>query len=449
MWRWTRLQRISFCQETVTGGVRTGSRICEAFLASRSVSVVLSALCLGGAPRFPSCVAPCVERVELIAQHVALPNAQGAAGDLWGGHQSRIVRTAAGQAFVVFTVAGASALQAEWRVARRTSRGWVIAGSGVAGREPAQLLRSPDDALWVVAWPGGLPMLSKGQITADTVRWTSARVPGPWVRSDWPYVSAGINQAGRLCLLQSVERTTSPPAVIVGCQDSTDRWSVARNQTDFRYAYSFVFPGEKSVTWVASRDDRWDRVGFHKEPVQSAWVFNAVKVFHIDSIGGPVRTVLVHEEKPTDAGDPVLTLARDAFQDEEGALHITYEARGPRTNSQFEMRYALVEGEAVKRDERVAASIEGWTDGFFRILADTRGKLFWLYNRASTELLFRLHPSRTPLADDGVALSFAGRAIVYPGLFIAVARGGNRRSDTIDTIFGSEGSLYYAALRLP
>ena len=299
----------------------------------RFILVPAFAVCIAGESGSSQCVAPCVTTVERVAQNLAQPTPQGRAGDLWGGHQSRVVRTAAGEVFVVFTVAGPSPLSSEWRVAHRTSRGWVVVGSGAAGREPAHLLHSADDGLWVVAWPAGFPMLWKGNVEGDGFHWTSMHVPGPWVRSDWPYLSAGVSQSGKLCLLQSVERSTSPPSTIVACLDTQQRWTSAKYELDYRYCYGFVLPEDRGLTWVASRDERWDQLGFHAPQGESPWVFNAVKVFHVDSVGAQLQSTLVHEEPASVNKGPVLALARDAYRDDRGRLHIVYEARGARTSS--------------------------------------------------------------------------------------------------------------------
>lgn len=87
---------------------------------------------------------------------------------------------------------------------------WVSIRSGVAGREPANLLVDPvDSTLYVFAWPGGVPTLhtgrwgpvyAEGQVSMQ-VTWATEVVGGISIRGNWPYSAAGMDVNGKLCVM--------------------------------------------------------------------------------------------------------------------------------------------------------------------------------------------------------------------------------------------------------
>ncbi len=76
--------------------------------------------------------------------------ATGDGGNSWGGHQTRIVHTRDG-VFTAYTVPGDGYTSREWRLAWRKEDGsWSVIAQGGAGREPVNLLASPDRTLNII-----------------------------------------------------------------------------------------------------------------------------------------------------------------------------------------------------------------------------------------------------------------------------------------------------------
>ncbi|MFN8433767.1 MAG: hypothetical protein U0V18_07090 [Anaerolineales bacterium] len=136
--------------------------------------------------------------VELVSDEVAT----GAGGNLWGGHQTRIVRTADG-VFTAYIVPTADDQYREWRLAKRDeSAGWQVIASGQTGTEAVNLLAAPDGTLYIFGWPAGVATLWSGKPQGDQITMTPQLVPDQ-PNNYWPYSAAGIAPNGTLCLLAS------------------------------------------------------------------------------------------------------------------------------------------------------------------------------------------------------------------------------------------------------
>src|SRR5262249_835261 len=111
--------------------------------------------------------------VEIISMNTAT----GDGGNRWGGHQTRIVHTRDG-VFTAYTTNGAGYLAREWHLAKRlSSNNWAVIAEGTAGREPVNLLASPDGTLHIVGWPEGSATIWSGKPRNDSIDMTKVSVP--------------------------------------------------------------------------------------------------------------------------------------------------------------------------------------------------------------------------------------------------------------------------------
>ena len=147
----------------------------------------------------------------------------GDGGNQWGGHQTRIVRTADG-VFTAYTVEGGGHLAREWHLAWRQADGtWLVIDKGGAGREPVNLLASPDGTLHVIGFPNGIATIFSVKLKDGQWGMTQETIPGVSSPTNpyWPYNSAGIDSEGNLCILASVGGETLGGKFQVACYLST------------------------------------------------------------------------------------------------------------------------------------------------------------------------------------------------------------------------------------
>src|SRR5689334_20052069 len=86
---------------------------------------IAGALCVvspRAAAQRASCEHACIERLEVVATDAAIDHGP-VAGSAWGGHQSRIVRTSAGDVYAVYVADSGTPNELDWRVAARGSNG--------------------------------------------------------------------------------------------------------------------------------------------------------------------------------------------------------------------------------------------------------------------------------------------------------------------------------------
>ena len=124
---------------------------------------------------------------------VAANTSTGDGGQAWGGHQTRIVRTADG-VFTAYTVDGDGPLARHWYLAQRQPDGtWPVIASGGAGKDPVNLLASPSGTLYVIGWPDGVGTIWAGKPSGAGALTMTRDVIPQVVRDHWPYASAGID----------------------------------------------------------------------------------------------------------------------------------------------------------------------------------------------------------------------------------------------------------------
>ncbi|MDB4914895.1 MAG: hypothetical protein JWM95_2539 [Gemmatimonadetes bacterium] len=423
--------------------------------ASRlAMLVMVSGLC-GDVPVQAQCQPPCVEAVEVVASGVGVPgDTLAGAGDGWGGHQSRIVRMSSGEVFVSWLVPGRARNKAVWRVARRAGGQWDVVGTDMAGREPASLLRTPDDRLLVVAWPEGRPVLWTGVVQRHSVRWTREDIPGPWVTLDSYYGAAGISVGGRLCVLESADAAKGQsPAFIIACRNTsrtgTRTWASVRRDLPKRFAYAYVIPEDSALFWVANRDVLWTELGLQRPSARGgAYVYNSIRLWSDSArTDGSLIEQVIRGEEPSRRGDFVYAFARDFVKD-GAAMHVIYNALGPDTrNGDYELRHAFIRSGRTLWDEPLPSPI-ATDDSFHRLILSGSHQLFWLFGMGSTVMIYPSQGEDGRYFEPGVRLDMRGHRVGYSGISVAAPRGGTPWSDRLDFVFPSEGKVIYARIRL-
>ena len=207
--------------------------------------------------------------VEVITNHAAI----GDGGNNWGGHQARIVHTQDG-VFTAYTVDGSGPLSRNWKLVQRQINGsWNVVAEGIAGREPVNLLASPDGTLHVIGWPSGVGTIWSGKPDNGTLTMTTEKIPNV-ASGDWPYSSAGTDENGDLCILSSVGGEAPVGWFKWACYiPSKSEWISQASKLDYRFAYTYVLPkpgGQLSL--VSTRDVLWSALGYKQPEIGRAHV---------------------------------------------------------------------------------------------------------------------------------------------------------------------------------
>ncbi len=380
---------------------------------------------------------------------VASNTISGDGGNAWGGHQTRIVRTLDG-VFTAYMVQGSDYLSKEWRLAWRQEDGtWPVVAQGIGGREPVNLLASPDGTLHVIGWPGGIGTIWSGKPISHSLQMTASLIPGV-AEGNWPYGSAGIDAAGNLCVVNTNEIYQNDQTV-GGAYDwscfvaAANKWVPKRSEFDYRYAYTYVFPrsnGELSL--VATRDVRWEQLGYVKPTDAFDYVFNAFRYWHTaDLQGEPLQVLNFAEEPPTAAyPDVFLDAQMDAYLDTQERMHILYVRRGASTSGAQQIwRRMVAANGATLLDEKLPDEV-GYQ---LRVFEDTQGRIYLLSGSAAK--IF-------PLSQDGMkigvptAIDLGGYTLAYTGPFLAAPRTGTPISNKVDVVFPSEDEQQWVYFQL-
>ena len=381
-----------------------------------------------------------LERLELVSDATSVG---GDGGNAWGGHQTRLVRTSHGL-FTAYTVPGEDSFHREWRLAQRTDQGWQIVAQGPSGRDPVNLLQGPDETIYLISWPEGLPVIWTSSRRGGELTFTEEAVPGKWERTNWPYPSAGISPRGDLCLLASY--LGKPAKFEWACRSAhRGRWTFHVTRMDYRYCYTYVMPAaDGSLSLVSTRDVKWEALGYKKPENAFDYAFNAIGLWHTLHLADePLQRLIVREEAPDDRFLNVFCNAQaDAYVDTARRTHILYWVQGPSTGGRKENRHAIVENGCVARD----VLLPGATWLYFRLVQDTTGRFYLI---GATDYYLLVYPATS---EDGLEfgprtrLHLSGYRIVYSGQAIGAPRGGVPLADYVDGVFPSgEGDrwVYY------
>jgi hypothetical protein len=377
---------------------------------------------------------PHFERFELVTAEASIRNATGdRPGNSWGGHQTRVLRMKNGDVYTAYLVTGASFDDSQWQLVRRDAAGWKRVASGPAGREPVNILRTPNEGVEVVAWPKGTPLLTSLDPTKGAIARRETKIPGRWETSHWPYNAAGIGHDGTLCALQSIQNL-SPGAFHWACRSSPDgAWNFQRTSLVYRHSYTYVLPEGKRLTLVATRNVLWSTLGAARTPGAVEYAYNQVHAYSTADRGAAALAMtLVREEVPTPRYPEAVANGQvDAYLDTEGRLHVIYAVAGQSTAGMRQTRHALL------ANGRVIADVALPEVGYWRITQDSTGRFWALFG---TGTRFAVYPA---LSVDGLqlgrptVLDLGAEKVGYSGMAIAVPRAGVPLADVVDGGFPS------------
>lgn len=378
--------------------------------------------------------------VEIVAANAAT----GDGGNVWGGHQTRIVHGQAG-IFTAYTVPGRDELHRQWRLAkRRSANDWVLVAQGDSGREPVNLLIAPDGTLHVVGWPDGIATLWSGKPEGESLVMTSQAIPG-MNEGNWPYNSAGIGTDGTLCALASNGGQEPGGDFYWSCYlAASRRWVSHVSALDFRHCYTYVFPGsDGSLRLVSTRDVLWQALGYEQPAGSFDYVFNAMGFWRTANIlDEPLHLVSYAEEPPTSSySAPLLNAQMDAYLDTRGNMHILYWIEGDSTEGVRRSMHRII---APSGEILFDAPLPPESGYYNRIFQDVTGRFYLL---GSTGWMY-------PLDDNGerpgdpVRIDLGGHEVEYSGYGLSVPRTGTPLSNTIDVVFPSGNETQWLYLQI-
>ena len=399
---------------------------------------------------------PRVSACEVIATDAA----QGDGGNAWGGHQIRIVRTAAG-VFVAYTVAGADDMHRHWRLVTRAAEGrWPVLAEGPSGREPMNLMAAPDGTLHIIAWPNGRPRLWSGlPKDGGAMTMQEQAIDGPWVTSNWPYNAAGISERGDLVLVQSDGE--APGAFIWGYRPAgAAAWITGKVNVAQRHCYTYVLPGpDGRLAFSSTRDVLARTMGYDKTATSHSlgYVFNRLGIWETGDVARmPLGEVQLDETVPTAEFPEVWAcgVSGDTYRDTRGRLHVLYFFRGPETQDRLCLRHTIIENgkkiktvtlpESLNRCFSVPGGPASWL--FSRIIQDTTGRFYLI----GTTAIVPIGATDGTELGAPVPLDLGGHALEYSGLSIAAPRGGTPLADFVDAVFPSDQgkSVVYVRIQI-
>ena len=406
------------------------------------LSATLSPAADATPPITPAVTQPTLLRLELVTNN-ALVNSDADNG--WGGQKLRIIRMSNGDVYTCYSTGSASnPLHNQWNLAKRNSDGtWSVVATGMAGREPVNLLRGPQDQIYIVSWDNGLPSLTT---STNDVNFSTQAIPGNWENSNWPYHDAGIAPNGDLYVFQC-SSTTKPSKYNIGYRQQSDGvWHFSVQNTDYRYTHPFVFPTTtRGLQVLGMRDVLWSNLGWVKPAGQTFdYVFDGLRQFRTTDIASqPFSNTLVAEDVQTAGHEYVTTRLRDAWLDGAGNTHFLYVRNGADTNYVPIAHTGIVDGSghlikdvAVSGGDNAQRYYQSSTNGTFYVL-DGQGHVI-------------------PAGADGTVygspttLNLQGYRVGYNGIFLAAPRGGTPQSNIVDGVFDSGGNNWvYIRVQLP
>jgi hypothetical protein len=387
---------------------------------------------------------------------------QAAVGDFnngWGGHQSRITRASGGHLYTVYTVMEASDQSPNaraFRLARRDGNTWSIIGGAPVYGEPVHVVRGPDDTVRMIAMVdnGRFAMWTLEPGSEDLVR---SEIPGAWHDGDPAYSAVGINPQGDVYLLASVGGG-QPGGQLQWARYAAESqtWGPFNEiETDYRYAYAYLFPaaaGKLGV--VANRDVLWSVLS-NDSTNPDNYAFNSIGYWQASepASGDPVG-VIVRMEPATDEypePDAFNNYLGDAFVDMAGRTHVVYQLRGESTGGDEQLWHAVLDDGRVIHDARLGTD-HGWGGVMTQ---DSEGTLYLLAyrfgggSRSSLDVYAALDDLGAEWANP-VKIPFGEHEIRYSGITLAAPRTGTQNADYVDGAFpaGDSSDNEWVAFRL-
>lgn len=355
----------------------------------------------------------------------------------WGGHQARVVRTPTGLYTTYLT--GTSQYALIGHVARQNPNGtWTDVASMVFGREPGSLLAGPGGMLYLIAAPRGVVTLFTATPAATgPVQFAPTVVPG-LIEGNFPYLSAGTNELGDLCVVISNGGDSPLGELYVSCRRGGQAaWSSRMYETEYRYAYTHVLPrADGSLILVNTRDTTWGSLGYQQPPGKPDYAFDRFSVWRTDQSAGPLTEISSVQATPTSAGEYVYANAQaDAMIDSQGRIHVLYHFADGTTGHEEVNRHRLLSSTgALIADHPVAAD-----SGFqYMKMYETGDGSFWLFlNGAGVRSLDPLTGSTTPQLN----IDTSGREVWYSGYALTSPQTGSPRgADAVDAVYLGNGT---------
>jgi hypothetical protein len=275
---------------------------------------------------------PYLERLELVtANGGSTDSANG--GNQWGNHKTRIVRTPDGNIYTIIQAPGTGSLTKQWQLFKRIGENnWQMINEGAAGREPANLLAGPQNELYVLAWPGGRPVMWTS--TDGGATFTSQNVPGNWITTNWPYAGAGISPNGTVYLLQTIgggdNGTTNPPGDFYWAYytPGTKQWSNLQDtRYDRRNSYAYVLPTDAGQLDIAATlNGHWSDFGYTQPSVAGGfdYIYKLLREWHTPNVTTTAPAYTNIKEVFQTNGGYVNVFQNDAYKDTQGRVHVLY-----------------------------------------------------------------------------------------------------------------------------
>ena len=376
--------------------------------------------------------------IEVVTRTAATVNRKG-------GNQTRIVRTQDG-VFTAYIVEGGGEFSHEWRLARRQPDGtWAVIAQGDAGAFPVSLLASPDGTLHIIGWSHGVGMIWSGRPKNGALALRATSIPDA-VQGDYPYPSAGIDAIGNLCVLTSREalpdlsvkdRFMAPQLRCACYLPSQSQWVTQSYNVDYRYTYSYVFPGpDGHIAAVSTRDCGRAVLGIAQPPGRPPWVFNAFMYWGGATMSSdPFHVLSFAEELPTARyADPWLAI-HEAYLDSKGRMHIIYSRFGETTDGRNQNRHRIVSSSGITLFDEELPEEAGQQ---CRVFQD-RQERFYLLGQSG--LLYPMDQEGQRLGAP-MQLDLEGHEVQMFGL--SVPRGGTPLSDVMGVGFvGDDGTSWF------
>ena len=378
--------------------------------------------------------------IEMVSNNTAT----GDGGNIWGGHQTRIVHTQDG-IFTAYTVEGDGYISREWRLAQRQSdNSWKVIANGVSGREPVNLLTSPDGTLHVMGWPKGVGTIWSGKPQNSSITMSDEIIPN-LPQGDWPYSSAGIDASGNLCVLASNGGEQVGGEFYWSCYlASTKKWISQISSLDYRYCYTYLFPTQNGhLSLVSTRDVRWSALGYQQPAGAFDYAFNAFGYWRTNNIlTEPIEQLNYSEETPTQQfPNAFLNAQMDAYLDTQGRMHILYWQMGQTTNGASRSMHRIISDSGnVLFDEEIPKEA-----GYFTRIFQDKQEQFYLLG--SSGLLFPMDQNGEKVKAP-IKLDLEGYEVEYSGFGLSVPRTGTPLSNTMDVVFPSGNETQWLYFQL-
>jgi hypothetical protein len=247
----------------------------------------------------------------------------------WGVQKNRIIRTASGDLFTVYTQAGSSDVNREWHLMHKAPGGnWADIQSGNAGTEEINIVRGANDSIHLFAWPGTADKLQHIYSTNLGQTFTSEFLPGNWTNDtgqpEQGYSGSGTNANGDIVFFQT---GNDKPGVFnwIYYSAHTNTWKAQSTMLDIRYTYAFFFPSlNNSISIVAMRDAHRAELGYSTSSGFD-YIFNALGYFYIPDINHPsLQKTDIVQVPPQNGTDYDVTYLTDTYIDTQERVHALY-----------------------------------------------------------------------------------------------------------------------------